>query len=156
MIFTRDEIASWPEGLKKCKECKELRELTYFGKNKGGVLGTRATCRICREPEFKAAYASRSFEQKMYVSAQYRASQKGREFNISIEDIVVPDKCPILGVPIELQSGSEYAPSLDRIDSNLGYISGNVWVISKRANTLKNNMTKNEALLIAEWFNRAG
>jgi hypothetical protein len=38
--------------------------------------------------------------------------------------------------------------SLDRIDSNKGYVKGNVWVISRRANVIKNNATLEELELL--------
>mgnify|MGYP007075817688 CR=1 FL=1 len=40
--------------------------------------------------------------------------------------------------------------SLDRIDSSKGYIKGNVWVISLRANRIKNDSTPQELRLIAD------
>lgn len=40
--------------------------------------------------------------------------------------------------------------SLDRIDSSKGYIKGNVWVISLRANRIKNDSTPDELRLIAD------
>lgn len=50
--------------------------------------------------------------------------------------------------------GTETAPSLDRIDSSKGYISGNVKVISKRANAIKNDATLEELLLIVEYVKK--
>ena len=79
----------------------------------------------------------------MWSRAKYRAKQKGLDFNITKEDIVIPDTCPLLGIPMT-------SPSLDRIDSSKGYTKGNVWVISNRANTLKNDATLSELKLLAE------
>ena len=47
---------------------------------------------------------------------------------------------------------TNYAPSLDRIDSSKGYIVGNISVISLRANMLKNNATLNELKMIVKWL----
>lgn len=40
--------------------------------------------------------------------------------------------------------------SLDRIDPNKGYIKGNIWVISLRANRIKNDATVSELRMIAD------
>jgi hypothetical protein len=76
-----------------------------------------------------------------------RAKRKGFEFNLTIADIVMPIECPILGVKLEYvcgKGGSWNSPSLDRIDSLKGYIKGNVQIISKRANIIKNDATIDE------------
>ena len=58
-----------------------------------------------------------------------------------MEDIVIPEKCPVFLVPIEV-------PSIDRIDPSKGYIPGNVRIISMRANMLKSDATLEEMDLI--------
>ena len=84
----------------------------------------------------------------MFFAAKSRAKKKDREFNLELSDITIPERCPILGVL--LQYNSDYAPSIDRIDSSKGYIKGNVRVISKRANVLKNNATIEELKAVLE------
>jgi hypothetical protein len=75
-----------------------------------------------------------------------RAKKKGLEFTITVEDIVVPTHCPILGMEMSRGTLTERAasPSLDRIDNSKGYIQGNVQVISLRANRMKNDATIQE------------
>jgi hypothetical protein len=41
------------------------------------------------------------------------------------------------------------SPTLDRIDNSKGYIVGNVWVISMRANRLKSDATVDELMMLA-------
>ncbi len=80
-------------------------------------------------------------ERAMWLSAKDRARKNGIPFNIDVSDVVIPDVCPILFVPLAPGgSGHAYAPSLDRINNNLGYVKGNVAVISKAANSLKSNL----------------
>ena len=67
------------------------------------------------------------------------AKSKGIEFDIVSTDFVMPETCPVLGIPItpfakRLAPGT---PSFDRIDPRKGYIKGNVKIISYRANRLK-------------------
>lgn len=87
-----------------------------------------------------------------------RAKKKGFEFNITLDDIIAPDKCPILNIPIfikeiatNITGASPNAPSVDRIDNTKGYIKGNVQVISFKANSMKNNATPEELLQFAFW-----
>lgn len=76
----------------------------------------------------------------------------GVPFNITINDVVIPRRCPLLG--IELRAGlprnSAESPSIDRIVPSLGYVKGNVWVISNRANILKNDATLEELEMLTE------
>lgn len=74
----------------------------------------------------------------MLSSARSRAKSKNLDFNIALSDIELPEVCPLLGIPLSINaSNKDFAYSLDRIDSSKGYIKGNVWVISDRANRLK-------------------
>lgn len=89
---------------------------------------------------------------RVVPSAKARARQRGETFTIDIEDIVVPEACPILGMPLKYNRGmkGDDSYSLDRIDSSKGYVKGNIWVISLRANRIKNDSTVEELRLIAD------
>ena len=92
----------------------------------------------------------------LFVGAKARAKKCHIEFTIKIEDIIVPQFCPILGMELKRNVGSRTAqdnsPSVDRIDSQKGYIPGNIQVVSYRANTLKNSGSAAEHRRIAEWL----
>jgi hypothetical protein len=67
--------------------------------------------------------------------AKRRAAQVGVPFDLTSEDIDIPEVCPILGIPIDVQQGGARGPkdnsiSLDRIVPELGYVRGNIAVIS--------------------------
>ena len=67
---------------------------------------------------------------------------------------VIPTECPVLGIKLNLKIPNRGdrgdnlrnydSPSLDKIIPSLGYAKGNIWVISYRANTIKNNCTFEE------------
>lgn len=82
----------------------------------------------------------------MLVSARGRAKEKGIPFNIVSADIPVPEVCPVLGLKLVIGVGacSDSSPSIDRIIPSLGYVKGNVRVISRRANRIKNDATPDE------------
>ena len=56
---------------------------------------------------------------------------------------MIPKICPVFGVEIGFYD-KQCVPTLDRIDSDKGYIKDNIQVISFKANRLKNNGTLEE------------
>ena len=77
--------------------------------------------------------------------AKQRSKKFSVPFKLTTEDIVIPKFCPVLGVRLKSgKRGNNTAPSLDRRKPHLGYVKGNVAVISRRANFLKNNATLKE------------
>jgi hypothetical protein len=88
----------------------------------------------------------------MLARAKSRAKKNNLAFNIELDDIVIPETCPLLGIKIESteERNSPNNPSLDKIIPEKGYIKGNVWVISNRANTLKNDATLQELKTLVE------
>lgn len=87
-----------------------------------------------------------NIEKYMLRRAKQRAEKHGWEFNLSLEDIKIPKICPILEIPIVLgnKDDYEYSPSIDRIDNTKGYVKGNIQIISKKANSMKNSATIQE------------
>lgn len=77
-----------------------------------------------------------------------RVKEQALPCNITIDDIVIPQFCPVLGIRIERGVGTGHhlpsSPSLDRIIPERGYTRGNVRVVSYRANQLKSNATLDE------------
>ena len=92
-------------------------------------------------------------EKRMITRVKCRAKKQNIPFDIDINDVVIPEICPILGIKLMPKRGLKKgyypdSPSLDRIIPNLGYIKGNVRVISARANLLKNDASLKELELI--------
>jgi hypothetical protein len=92
-------------------------------------------------------------EYALWSQARRRAKARKLEFSISPRDILIPVKCPLLDIPLVRTSSTRFDnPSLDRKNSKRGYTPDNVWVISYRANAIKNNATLAEMeLLVANW-----
>jgi len=91
------------------------------------------------------------------VAILYRIKQRCKRENIpcdlEVDDIVIPDICPIFKKPLVIVAGrNDYAPSVDRINPKLGYIKGNIHIISDRANRIKNDSTPEELRLLADYF----
>lgn len=69
----------------------------------------------------------------------------------------LPTHCPVLNIPLRyLAKGyrQDNSPSIDRIDSNVGYLPENVHIISWKANRLKSNATPEELRLVAAYFTK--
>lgn len=101
------------------------------------------------------AWHSRNPAKKIFTNAKARAKKTGLEFTITMADITpLPDICPVLGIPLRKGNGSSdgNAYSLDRVDNSLGYIPGNVIVMSRRANVLKRDATAEEIHALSRWI----
>ena len=88
--------------------------------------------------------------------AKASAKHRGLDFNIDQSDVVIPDRCPVFDILLDPAAGphAHNLPSLDRIDSSKGYIKGNVWVISWRANKVKTDSTLEELELLVAALKR--
>lgn len=88
-------------------------------------------------------YKKRTRLLSMFFNAKQRARKRGLPFDIEYEDLVVPEFCPILGIRIEHHDNKlrGNSPSIDRIIPELGYVKGNIRIISHRANGCKSNLS---------------
>ena len=84
-----------------------------------------------------------------------RAKINNLPFNIELADIVIPEFCPVFGIKLERARGKTAkpnSPSIDKIIPELGYVKGNVQIISYKANCMKSNATREELLKFAKWI----
>ena len=161
--------------MKKCKACLIEKSLDLFYNRGDNKNAKRSLCIECHLERRKNRYAkaseNESFKKEhaakaakwrkenvaknMLSRAKSRAKNNSLEFDISLEDIIIPDICPILGIKLEPACGiaSDNSPSIDRLDSDKGYIKGNIIVCSYRANRIKNDSTKQEIEKLYEWYN---
>ena len=116
------------------KEKERERDKLYYENNKEKVR------------ERSKLYRENNKEKTLLKHARTRARKKGLPFSITEKDIVIPDVCPVLGIPLFSGEGHmiDNSPNLDRIFPEKGYVPGNVRVISQRANRIKNDATVEE------------
>jgi hypothetical protein len=104
----------------------------------------------------QSAYWKNHPEELLWHNARGRARRAKIPFSISEADVVIPEFCPVLG--LKLQRGEKKfgpsSPSLDKIVPILGYVPGNVGVISWRANEIKSNATIDELTAVLCWLKR--
>lgn len=89
--------------------------------------------------------------QLIYRRTKSRAKIKGIEFDLEPQDIIIPEFCPVLGIKLEFGNRMT-APSIDRFDTDKGYVKGNIYIISGRANMIKNCGTLQEHEAIVQWM----
>jgi hypothetical protein len=94
----------------------------------------------------------------MVRGARSRAIRKAIPFTITDADVTIPENCPCCSVKMTPRRGPagkgflRESPSLDRIDSRLGYVVGNIAVICSRCNTLKNDASIEELETVLRWM----
>jgi hypothetical protein len=92
-------------------------------------------------------------EQLILERVKQSAKERNLEFNLDINDIIIPEYCPLLDMKLtfiySLESRDSYY-SIDRIDSSRGYVKGNIQIMSLKANTMKNSATKEELVTFAQ------
>ena len=92
--------------------------------------------------------------ERMLSSAKDRSRLKNLAFDITIDDISAPITCPVLGIELNWLNRvqANNSPSLDRIIPELGYVRGNVMVISRKANAIKSDATPDELRRVADFY----
>lgn len=176
----REELLKLPEIT--CTHCKETKPRKEFVRYDRADLGVASICKKCQKDivvksgawlkrmrdqkgryatdekyrenkkQLRKDYAIRNKESVVLSHARIRARKFGWEFNLTLEDIVIPDVCPILGIPFDYHTTKRIGNSisLDRIDNTKGYTKDNVRVISYKANHMKANATLEELQLFAK------
>ena len=169
--------------LRICSTCHTPKPPKAFYKDPRLKSGLWAKCRVCAEkakkewmalhPEQTKAIAKRHYEKHredikaayavyrvthvqnlMFRAAKQRSRMDKLPFNLELSDIVIPEICPILAIPLMISStgrAMDNSPSLDKIIPELGYVKGNIQVISKKANTMKSNASEHELIAFAGW-----
>lgn len=149
---------------KICKHCNELKSIELFGKLKTSNDGKASICFSCKRDYDKkwralnsesykkscSSWRTRKPKSAMITSVKSRAKKFNIPFNVTEQDFEIPEYCPILGLKLkEVQIGklSRNSPSMDKIIPELGYIRGNVRVISHLANTMKQDASLEELKL---------
>lgn len=110
----------------------------YYANNKEKVLKKQRETRV-KNPKVH-----------LLKNARNRAAKYGLLFDIDENDFDMPFTCPLLGYVLMPAIGVQApnSPSLDRKDPKKGYIKGNVWVISYRANMAKSDLTLEELQML--------
>lgn len=94
---------------------------------------------------------------KVLSHLRQSAKKRNLKFNLTLcdlEDLSYPITCPILDIPIDYESRGygEFKPSIDRIDSDMGYEQGNIQVMTVKANRMKSNASLDELIQFSKFY----
>lgn len=155
-------------GKQQCSICREWKDLLQdFGRNKIMSSGRESRCKKCNTAR---GQAWRQSSVRQGLACVFRAHKITKGFRRSPRRAELVEKscvtmatlmvlwarqrglCAVTGLPLTYVKGSGAgAPtnvSLDRIDSALGYVDGNVRLVCKVVNYMKNVLTDKE---MVEW-----
>ena len=146
-----------------CTNCNKYLPVTEFyvykkdKRSRKDILGQSRTshCRVCANERF-LKYDIRA---KLLYAARNRARMKNLECDLTVDDIVIPEYCPVLGIKLEATIGKgrrnlnelDHSPSLDRMDNSKGYTKDNIMVISFRANNIKKDANLQELKAVVRY-----
>jgi hypothetical protein len=135
------------KNLKQLKTIQRRRELAHYTSHFAKMYGI-----------------SETQAQAMYENARERFDNKRRDclshskpFTIQFSELVFPTHCPILGLKLDYWAENyrdDAYPSFDRTNPALGYVTGNVQIVSWRANRIKNDGSASEHRQIADYLDK--
>lgn len=143
-----------------CKQCRLIQrygsETESERKSRLGKMKERYNSNSKEYKDSVTEMRRNNPERVMLYSAKRRAARDKLPFDLEESDIVIPKYCPILGIELDYTNKNtrENSPSLDKIIPELGYVKGNVEVISCRANRIKSDATIDEIEAILNYFKR--
>lgn len=144
-----------------CKLCKKKRPIKYFGAryHTGKYQGGRPVCIDCdAKIQVGSVYKSpRNYISSRYRDMRQRVKKSGGELNGEIDvDFLMriyeeqKGMCAVSGLPMTWMHEGLYSNhgsrrgtniSIDRIDSDQGYVPHNIRLVCDRVNKMKSNMT---------------
>lgn len=144
----------------KCKECCKEERLKY---QKDPIFKTqqnlyrRERRKNNKEHRDKVRQQGRESCRRNHIrvmlhNAKNRAKKLNIEFSLTKEDIIIPNKCPLLETPfiVGTKENYLYTPTIDRIDINKGYTKDNIKIITMLANSMKNAATFDQLLTFSK------
>ena len=120
-------------------------------------------CKKAKRLRHKIKHPEKTWAEDIIRQARYRAAKANPPIPHTVDAAyvksILTDKCPIFGTPFVFRGNKKMvpeSPSLDRLDPKLGYVPGNITVISVKANLIKSAYGSEEILKVGEWLKSRG
>ena len=128
--------------------CRVCRSDEWYRNNRGHRF-----CAVCQRASTKRRMREPAV--RLHKWAQKRARETGVTFRITVDDVraIWVKRCPVFGWG---WGRGARAPTLDRIRPDLGYVRGNIAVISMVANQIKSNARARDVEKVARWMRQQG
>ena len=157
---------------RRCPRCKKLKTLDYFYKRNGptaekeGRIGEPyGYCKTCNNKSM-ADTPYKFFSQLLSnarLRTRYKKAKKGWDENELVDKHYLVELykrqkglCAITGFPMKMERGGrtlhenyKYNISMDRINNRLGYVVGNIRLVTKQANVMRNRLEDHELIVWA-------
>jgi hypothetical protein len=143
-----------------CVDCVKIKRSEFYNKNAQKISERSRLQRIKRSTrEYKDAvnarnriYRKDNALKMLVIWAKQKCKKYNIPFNLKESDVEYTGKCAVFGTDL-VKNGSvnDNSPTLDRIIPELGYVKGNVRVISHLANRIKSNGTLDQLKLVVKY-----
>lgn len=152
-------LAQW---MTECIHCGNREER---GSKNLRHKGRSIMCKVCTLPKHSSKVAKKTFRKgstnisgTYFCSIKSGAKRRGKDFDISLEylqELLEKQefRCALTGEKLVMDLDlpeAENTGSIDRIDSNIGYIKGNVQWVLKDINIMKMGLSEERLLELAK------
>jgi len=146
-----------------CLNCKKMKYLRLFPYREKLSFNKDKTCKMCLKNISKYKRDNLKLEQVLQVCLKVTHQSAKKRFkigrvNCGINTITLKDliqlyyeqngRCKLSGEKLSLLPNSPLKISIDRIDSNKGYIKDNIQLVTKIVNQAKSDLDLNYFLLM--------
>lgn len=138
-----------------CNWCTETKPVGLFARNRHRANGLDSTCKQCKKSRRDELMTDARHTTRLLTSIRSKCNKYDLPFDLTIEDLIIPEYCPVLNIKLSFggsDNNRDDSPSVDRIIPKLGYVKGNIIVVSYRANRIKNDATVDELMTIAQFY----
>lgn len=154
------------EGDKYCQGCERTLSVDNFTSCKTNKDGLQGCCKECRHETANKHFSTYDgFMNRLYLSLKHNTATRSKDLLIEITENDIKDQyqkqdglCALTGIKMthlayqtdaNNRTINNYNISVDRIDSQKGYIKDNIQLICAAVNLMKSDLTEDELLLLA-------